>query len=80
MGTMIIGIICLLGVGVYVFGHAGDNIHNIKEQTGVKCPQCKSTHVGMTDYYNIDDGLIGNRLFKEYECQECGKRFSIPAD
>lgn len=51
----------------------------MEEQISVKCPECRSTNIIRTDYFNSDDGLFGNRLYEQYKCLNCGNFFIIPA-
>ena len=83
MGTIVISILAFLIPGLVCYWYSqwrekNRNERVIKEQISIKCPECKSTNIVRTDCYNIDDGLIGNRLFEEYKCQDCGKIFSVP--
>lgn len=85
METIIISILAFLipGLACYYYNQWRERKRAgklIEKQIRIRCPKCSSTEIIRTDYFNIDDGLIGNRLFEQYECRNCGNIFTIPVD
>lgn len=84
MEAIVISILAFLipGLVCYWYNQWRERKRNeklMKEQISVKCPECRSTNIIRTDYFNSDDGLLGNRLYEQYKCQNCGKIFIVPA-